>query len=243
MLRIAVCDDEQAYLDKTCAMLEQYAAENKLEYTPEAFSNASVLLDCIEEGLRHDIYLLDIYMPGVSGMSIATELRAIGVQSPVIFLTSSVDHAVEAFGVDATHYMLKPYTRQSFFAAMDKAVRNICDHPEESIVLKVDNEYQNIVVSKILYCEANDKYQRLCLETGEKVLIRMTGSDLYEKLKAFGCFYRCGRAHIINLAQIKKVTPASAILRDGTEIPLPRTAVAGLRTAFFDYFKAGGTIV
>lgn len=243
MLRIAVCDDEQAYLDKTCAMLEQYAAENKLEYTPEAFSNASVLLDCIEEGLRHDIYLLDIYMPGVSGMSIATELRAIGVQSPVIFLTSSVDHAVEAFGVDATHYLLKPYTRQSFFAAMDKAVRNICDHPEESIVLKVDNEYQNIVVSKILYCEANDKYQRLCLETGEKVLIRMTGSDLYEKLKAFGCFYRCGRAHIINLAQIKKVTPASAILRDGTEIPLPRTAVAGLRTAFFDYFKAGGTIV
>lgn len=243
MLRIAVCDDEQAYLDKTCAMLEQYAAENKLEYTPEAFSNASVLLDCIEEGLRHDIYLLDIYMPGVSGMSIATELRAIAVQSPVIFLTSSVDHAVEAFGVDATHYLLKPYTRQNFFAAMDKAVRNICDHPEESIVLKVDNEYQNIVVSKILYCEANDKYQRLCLETGEKVLIRMTGSDLYEKLKAFGCFYRCGRAHIINLAQIKKVTPASAILRDGTEIPLPRTAVAGLRTAFFDYFKAGGTIV
>lgn len=243
MLKIVICDDEQAYIDKTCAMLEQYAAENKLEYTPESFSNPSELLDRIEEGLRHDIYLLDIYMPGVSGMSIATELRSKGVQNPVIFLTSSADHAVEAFGVDATHYLLKPYTRQSFFTAMDKAVRNICDHPEESIVLKVDNEYQNIVVSQILYCEANDKYQRLCLETGDKHLLRMTGSELYEKLKAFGGFYRCGRAHIVNLVQIKKVTPVSAILRDGTEIPLPRTAVAGLRAAFFDHFKAGGAKV
>lgn len=241
MLKIVICDDEQAYLDKTCAMLEQYAAENKLEYTPESFSNPSELLDRIEEGLRHDIYLLDIYMPGVSGMSIATELRAKGVQSPVIFLTSSVDHAVEAFGVDATHYLLKPYTKQNFFAAMDKAVRNISEHPRESVVLKVGSGYEDIAVSRLCYCVAEDKYQRLCLETGEKILIRMTGGELYEKLKSFGCFCRCGRAHIVNLAQIKKVTPVSAILRDGTEIHLPRTAVAGLRTAFFDYFKAGGT--
>lgn len=243
MLKIVLCDDEQKYLDAVGEMLNKYAEIRGIACSAELFNNSSRLFDCIEAGLRYDVYLLDIYMPGVSGMSIATELRSKGVRSPIVFLTSSTDHAVEAFGVDATHYLLKPYTEQSFFDAMDKAVRNISEHPQESIVLKVDSGYENIAVSRLLYCVAEDKYQRLCLETGEKFLIRMTGSELYEKLKASGCFYRCGRAHIVNLAQIKNVTAASAVLRDGTEIPLPRTAVAGLRAAFFDYFKTGGAKV
>ena len=112
MLRIAICDDEQTCLDKTQAMLEQYGADNGLEFAAETFFGSSALLDCVESGERYDIYLLDIYMPGVSGMSVATELRSKGVRSPIIFLTSSTEHAVEAFGVDATHYLLKPYTQQ-----------------------------------------------------------------------------------------------------------------------------------
>ena len=164
VLKIAVCDDEQTYLDKTRAMLEQYAAEHDVEITAEAFMNPSMLLDGIEAGERHDIYLLDIYMPGVSGMSVATELRSKGVRSPIIFLTSSTEHAVEAFGVDATHYLLKPYTQQNFFAAMDKAMQSISSHAEESIVLKIGGEYQNVSVDRILYCESADNYQRLWMK-------------------------------------------------------------------------------
>ena len=237
MLRIAVCDDEQLYLDKTRAMLEQYAAEHDVEITAEAFSNPSTLLDSIEAGARHDIYLLDIYMPGVSGMSVATELRSRGVRSPIIFLTSSTEHAVEAFGVDATHYLLKPYTQQNFFAAMDKAMQSISAHAEESIVLKIGGEYQNVLVNRILYCEAADNYQRLWMKDGGTRLVRMTASELYGTLEGFDCFHRCGRAYILNLNHVTKVTANSAVLKTGTELPLPRSAVAPLRTAFFDHFN------
>ena len=237
MLRIAVCDDEQLYLDKTRAMLKQYAAEHDVEITAEAFMNPSVLLDSIESGERHDIYLLDIYMPGASGMSVATDLRSRGVRSPIIFLTSSTEHAVEAFGVDATHYLLKPYTQPSFFAAMDKAMQSIASHTEESIVLKIGGEYQNVPVAHILYCEAADNYQRLWMKDGGELLVRMTASELYDLLESFGCFHRCGRAYILNLDHVKKVTASSAVLKTGAELPLPRGAVAGLRSAFFDHFN------
>ena len=237
MLRIAVCDDEQLYLDKTRAMLEQYAVAHDIEFAAEAFSNPSALLDSIEAGERHDIYLLDIYMPGVSGMSVATELRSRGVRSPIIFLTSSTEHAVEAFGVDATHYLLKPYTQQNFFTAMDKAMQSISAHAEEGIVLKVGGEYQNVPVSHILYCEAANNYQRLWMKDGSELLVRMTASELYDLLEGFGCFHRCGRAYILNLDHVKKVTASSAVLKNGAELPLPRGAVAGLRSAFFDHFN------
>ena len=237
MLRIAVCDDEQPYLEQVQDMLEQYAAAYHAEITADPFLNSSALLDAMDAGEYHDIYLLDIYMPGVSGMSVATELRSRGVRSPIIFLTSSTEHAVEAFGVDATHYLLKPYTRLNFFAAMDKAMQSISSHAEESIVLKVGGEYQNVPVSHILYCESADNYQRLWLKDGGELLVRMTASELYDLLEDFGCFHRCGRAYIINLDHVKKVTANSAVLKNDMELPLPHSAVAGLRSAFFDHFN------
>ena len=237
MLKIAVCDDEQLYLNKSRAMLDQYAAARDIDITEEAFSNSSALIDSIETGVRHDIDLLDIYMPGISGMSVATELRSRGVRSPIIFLTSSTEHAVEAFGVDATHYLLKPYTQQNFFSAMDKAMQSISSHAEESIVLKIGGEYQNIPVDHILYCESAGNYQRLWIKGGGEPLVRMTASELYETLEGFGGFHRCGRAYILNLDHVTKVTTNSAVLKTGVELPLPRSTVASLRNAFFSHFS------
>ena len=236
MLRIAICDDEQTCLDKTQAMLEQYGADNGLEFAAETFFGSSALLDCVESGERYDIYLLDIYMPGVSGMSVATELRSKGVRSPIIFLTSSTEHAVEAFGVDATHYLLKPYTQQLFFAAMDKAMQSIFSHTEESIVLKIDGAYQNVPVDRIVYCEANNNHQRLRMKDDSELIVRMTASELYKMLESFRCFYRCGRAYIFNFNYIKKIASNTVVLKNGTELSLPRSTVGSLRIAFFDYF-------
>ena len=237
MIKIAVCDDEQVYLDHTCAMLDRYAAAHGMELQTDTFLGSSALLDRIEAGDRHDIYLLDIYMPGSSGMSVATELRSLGIRSPIIFLTSSTEHAVEAFGVNATHYLLKPYTQQNFFSAMDKAMQSISSHAEDSVVLKIGSEYQNVLISDILYCEASGNYQQIWMKQGDPLLIRMTASELYALLEGFGCFHRCGRAFIINLSHIKKVAATAVMLKNGVDIPLPRSAVASLRTAFFNYFN------
>ena len=237
MIRIAICDDEKEFRDAAERMLKLYMEEKAVPYQADVFNVPSELVDMTEKGTIYDIYLLDIYMPGVTGMSIATELRSRNVKSPVIFLTSSTDHALEAFGVDATHYLLKPYTKDNFYMGMEKAMQSITSHKDDSIVLKVDNEYRSISISKILYCEAEDKYQRLYLENGERLLVRITGTELYKQLSEFECFYRCGRAHIINLNHISRVTPDGAVFKNDMQLNLPHTVLAGLRSAFFDYFN------
>ena len=237
VLKIAICDDEKEFRDAAERMLKLYMEEKAVPFQADVFNVPSALVDMTEKGTIYDIYLLDIYMPGVTGMSIATELRSRNVKSPVIFLTSSTDHALEAFGVDATHYLLKPYTKDSFYVGMDKAMQSITSHKGDSIVLKVDNEYRSIPVSQIIYCEAEDKYQRLYLENGEKMLIRISGTELYKLLSEFDSFYHCGRAHIINLNHISRVTPDGAVFKNGMQLSLPHTVLAGLRSAFFDYFN------
>ena len=119
---------------------------------------------------------------------------------------------------------------------MDKAMQNVTTHRNDSIILKVDHEYRNILVSKIYYCEAEDKYQSIYLTSGEKLLVRITGAELYKQLSEFDCFYHCGRAHIVNLNYISKLTQNGVILKNGTSLSLPRAIIPDLRTAFFDYF-------
>ena len=237
VIKIAICDDEKEFRSAAEQMLKLYMADKGVQFGVDTFGVPSELMDATEKGTIYDIYLLDIYMPGITGMSIATELRSRGVKSPIIFLTSSTDHALEAFGVDATHYLLKPYSKDHFYLAMDKAMQSITSHSSDSIVLKVDNEYRSIPVSQIIYCEAEDKYQRLYLASGEKLLVRITGTELYKQLSEFECFYRCGRAHIINLNHISRVTPDDAVLKNDMQLSLPHTVLAGLKKAFFDYFN------
>ena len=237
VLKIAICDDEKEFRDSAERMLKLYMEEKAVLYQADVFNVPSELVDMTEKGTIYDIYLLDIYMPGVSGMSIATELRNRDIKSPIIFLTSSTDHALEAFGVDATHYLLKPYTKDSFYVGMDKAMQSIASHKNDSVILKVDNEYRSIPVSKLIYCEAEDKYQRLYLASGEKLLIRISGTELYKLLSEYDSFYHCGRAHIINLNHISRVTQSGTVFKNGMQLRLPHTVLAGLRSAFFDYFN------
>ena len=237
VLKIAICDDEKEFCDSAERMLKLYMEEKDVPYQADVFNVPSELVDMTEKGTIYDIYLLDIYMPGVTGMSIATELRNRDIKSPIIFLTSSTDHALEAFGVDATHYLLKPYTKDSFYVGMDKAMQSIASHKNDSVILKVDNDYRSIPVSKLIYCEAEDKYQRLYLENGERLLVRISGMELYKLLSEFDSFYHCGRAHIINLNHISRVTKSGAVFKNGMQLSLPHTGKAGLRSAFFDYFN------
>lgn len=237
MIKIAICDDEKAFCDEAAEMLTQYMEDKGAAFKVDSFGVSSELVDAIEEGNIYDIYLLDIYMPGITGMSIATELRNRGVKSPIIFLTSSTDHALEAFGVDATHYLLKPYTKENFDVGMDKAMGSIASHKNDSIILKVDNEYRSLPVSAIYYCEAEDKYQRFYLDNGEKLLVRISGTELYRQLSEFESFYHCGRAHIINLMHISKVTQKGVTFKNGMQLGIPHTVLSGLRSAFFDFFS------
>lgn len=236
MIRICVCDDEMEFRSTAERMLSQYMEAKAIPFEIYAFDGASDLTDDIENGVIYDVYLLDIYMPGMTGMNIATELRSRGVKSPIIFLTSSTDHALEAFGVDATHYLLKPYSPDNFHVAMDKAMASITSHRVDSIVLKVDNEYRSIPVSKIICCEAQDKYQRIYLEKEQNLLIRISGMELYKQLSEYECFHRCGRAHIVNLDYISRTTQDGVIFKNGKKLTLPRTVLASLREAFFNYF-------
>ena len=176
-------------------------------------------------------------MPGLSGMSVAAELRKRDIQSPIIFLTTSKDHALEAFGVGATQYLVKPYQESGFFEALDKVFATLSTQRRKYLFFKIDGEYRNIPANKIIYSETNAHYQQVILDSDETVSVRITSGELFSYLCGYNCFYQCGKAYIVSLPKISRITGNSVVMSNGHEIFVPKSSIPGLRSAYFDYFE------
>lgn len=111
MLSIATIDDNPADLKEIRMCLSYYfqkrAGQTPIDYTITAYTSGPSFLDHFERG-DCDLILLDIYMPRMTGMQVANEIRAIDDEVWIIFLTTSRDHALESYNVFASGYVLKP---------------------------------------------------------------------------------------------------------------------------------------
>lgn len=71
-------------------------------------------------GVNYQLLLLDILMPGFTGIQAAREIRTFDSETKIIFLTSSPEFAVESYGVDAFYYLLKHIREGDLFPVLDR---------------------------------------------------------------------------------------------------------------------------
>ena len=236
MIRIALCDDEQIILDSVSQHIKKYA-EHRSDVALETicFQSANALISALEDSKSFDIFLLDIYIGDIVGTDLARLIRKRGIESPVIFLTTSVEHAPESFEMGTLRYLIKPLDPKKLYEAMDVAIAQFEKQKERLIKLKTESGIERINASHIFYSEAHDHYQYLILTDGRRVKIRMTVADLYNILALNDGFIRVGSAYIINLRKVKTVTNNSVCLYNGYSIPIPRGKNAEIKNAFWAY--------
>ncbi|HWT72626.1 MAG TPA: response regulator, partial [Oxalicibacterium sp.] len=105
--RIFIVDDEAPARARLKTLLSDIAADYPHELVGEA-AQAQQALDGIDE-LVPDVVLLDVQMPGMSGIELAAHLaRREGVAPAIIFVTAYDEYALKAFDVHALDYLLKP---------------------------------------------------------------------------------------------------------------------------------------
>lgn len=240
----ALCDDETTELNKTEKLLNVYEQKHpEVEFIIESFENADELLYRVEEGIyAPDLIFMDIFMPGKEGVSdsmgieAAKKLRDMGSRAKLFFLTTSGEYALEAFDVDASHYLLKPITKERLFDVLDRFLESDKEERKRYILLKVEGRFVKVAVNDIVSCEAQGKTQCLHFADGGECLQRMTMTELYEQLSPFREFVKIGAAFIVNLEYIDSLSAQDICLTGGRKIYLPRGAYKGLRERYFDYY-------
>lgn len=238
MYLIALCDDEREELHKTEQMLGEYLESRpKADFRVECFEHADALLDKIEvAAYLPDLILMDIYMPDKLGIEAARELRRMGNQCRIVFLTTSKEHALDAFEVDAAQYLVKPLGAQKLFLLLDKLLTEIEEERKRYVLLRVDGRVQRVAVDDIIYCEAQGKLQYLHFADGSQCTLRVTMARLVEMLEPYSEFMRVGVAYLVNMEHIECVGRQEIRMDTGKKIYPPRNAYQGVRDRYFAYY-------
>lgn len=236
VIKVAICDDIPKELERISNALDFYAKTHPvLHFEADKYSAAMDILNVVEKEKTYDIALMDICMPGILGTDAAGEMLAKSPDTNVIFLTTSDEYAVAAFAMNATHYLLKPFTQEQFDAAFDRAVQKLeaCNFLPLACV---DGMYR-VRVNEIVSIEAQSHYLLLNLSTGEILRLRMKLSQMFEELQKFPEFIRIGASYIVNLAFVRKISSGIMEMQNGVKIPVPRRSNEEVKKAYMDFCR------
>ncbi|GAB2485235.1 LytTR family DNA-binding domain-containing protein [Promicromonospora xylanilytica] len=127
--RALIVDDEAPARTELRFLLEELG---QVQVVGEAANGEEALL--LLRSLPYDLVLLDIRMPGGSGLEVAAALRDLPHPPQVIFTTAYPDHAVEAFDLDAADYLVKPFDADRLCRAVERALEHAgADDPQTGV--------------------------------------------------------------------------------------------------------------
>ncbi len=238
MYQIAICDDDSKELDKTEDYLKSWQETHQNPALQiNRFENVKELLSLIQRGeYLPNLLFLDIYMPQESGIDAARELRQMGNDCRLVFLTLSKEHALEAFGVNADQYLVKPVEKDVLFSVLDRLFENLEKKQQNYVLLRIDGKNCKISIKDIVFCEAQGKNQRMYLADGTCILLHMTMTEIYKMIAERKEFVKVGVSYIVNLEHINSLNGQKIFLDIGKNIFLPRGAYQPLRKQYFAYY-------
>lgn len=214
MLRTIVCDDERPALE----LMESILRDTEGVQLVGAYQSVRKAIDRINAG-GIDLAFLDIEMPDLNGME-ATDAIRVDPKPLIVFATAHPEYAVEAFGLDAIDYILKPIDPHRVAKAVEKADRLhrlianseadsdlVQDTPEadEPTMLRIKDagRYYFIPREDVIWIEAAGDYS--LLHTGEKeAAVRRAIKVLEDELPG-DQFVRVHRSAIISRAHIREI--------------------------------------
>ncbi|CAH2714841.1 Transcriptional regulatory protein YpdB [Neobacillus rhizosphaerae] len=225
---------------KAIIVEDEIPAREELEYLIEAYSKIEVT-NFFDDGLdvlkflqeqETDAIFLDINIPSLDGMLLASTICKFTKKPYIIFTTAYKEHAVQAFELEAFDYILKPYDEKRIAAMLRKleAVyqrdhaesmiqemklksNQVSPLPEEEISSRVSSRINLKKNDKIIVTDVNDIYYALASEKvtlvyteQEEYTMPMSISEFYSLLPQ-DLFFRCHRSYTVNLTKIREIVP------------------------------------
>jgi two-component system LytT family response regulator len=252
-LRIIVADDEPLARQRLLSLLPK---DVSIDIVGE-YASGTDAVEAIRRD-KPDIVFLDMQMPGCDGLQVVAGLEA-AERPAIVFVTAHDKFAVDAFGVRAVDYVLKPFDRERLEMALERAAEFVAARRAgdlgarvegalagaagaprpERLAVKADGRFVFLKFDEIIWIEAADNYVVIHTSTGERLMPRDTLTAIEARL-GHQHFTRVNRSALVRIDQVKELQPSatgdySILLRNGTRIPLSRA----LRGRFEKFLMEG----
>lgn len=233
-----IVDDEAPARAELRYLLERHGG---VQVVGEAASTREAL--ALASRVEYDVVFLDINMPELTGMDAARELSSWPRRPAVVFVTAHDDHAIQAFGVDAVDYLLKPVSEERLVRCIQRlvAVRGgdgVARRPAPELArvpVTRRGATQLLAHDDILFAEAEGDYCWIATVDGDRLLSSRSMRELEDTLPGT-IFFRIHRSYLVNLrkvAALEAVGPGRAQVRlsdpAGTRLEIARRQTKALK--------------
>lgn len=227
MIRIAVCDDEAEAVQNEEKIVKKSLRENGTAFELSSYTDSRNLLADIEDDrLFFDLLLLDIEMPGCSGMDLPERIRKTLPDVRIIFVTSHTEYAIDAFELSVFRYIPKSSPAKLASAVCDAADLAELEAGQEYIIHSAAH-LEKLPLRRIFCIRRNGKNAVITTDTGT-VKIRKSLQQVHAELQAPEFIYT-DRGCIVNLIHIMKMEGDTVILRSGERLPVSRSHIKQVR--------------
>ncbi len=231
-MRIALCDDDNRIMDILEEKLTKYYQEKNIDFEINRFLGGKELLAYNLNEI--DLLFLDMEMPGMNGVEVATEIRKENRNLTIIFVTAFEKFVFESFKVNAFRYLLKPLDDEKLREALD-SLNTKSNKKDDCLCFQFQNENFCVNYDDIIFIEImRDKIWIHC--HGKTYRWRGTLKQITEKLIKKG-FFQVHRSYLVNMSKIKSYTSNTVVLEDNCNVPISKYRLDAFKEEYIKHWS------
>lgn len=235
MLHIAICDDDKAAVESHRNIMENYLKDyGSIGKIETYITSDNLLYDITEDNLFFDLILLDIEMPGSTGMEIAEKIKPYLPNVKIIFITSHIEYAIDAFELSIFRYVPKNDIDKRLPAAIQDAIKLIELEDGKTYTIQTNSRLEKIPYREIYYIERDGKNASITAAGGISK-VRKSLQRIFSELGADE-FIFTDRGCIVNMIHIMQIKDGMAILKNGEALPISRSHLQEVKEQINHYW-------
>lgn len=230
-MRIAVCDDEMAFVESVKRHLMFYSQEHNIEFDIHIFTKSNDLLNSKE---KFNIAILDVEIPGCDGIEIGKRLRERNKHIVLMYITAHKKYLDAALNLNAARFFEKPIDSQRFYKGLTDAIERI-DNSTIQFYLKDGKITERINAQDIIYVETEKRKSRIV--TINKEYHSNHHINFWKESLSSTVFISPHKSFIVNFNYITRYERDRIILDDKYEIPIARNKQAFFYKKFLNFME------
>lgn len=230
-MKIAICDDEQIYIDNIAEHLDIFSAENNIDFEKSIFTSSA---DILASDIRFDIAVLDVEMDNINGIKLGSELRKRNPHIILIYVTAYRKYLDDALNLNAVRFFEKPLDPQRFYRGLRDAVKRI-DNTSISFYLKDQELTERISAQDIIFVEIEKRKTKVV--TRDKEYHSDYHISFWQDKLTSTIFISPHKSYIINFNYVTAYERNYVILDERYKVNIARNKQADFYRKFMQYVE------
>lgn len=238
MLRAAFCDDDAVMRAHMRAAAEKAFSACGVTLCAEEFAGPEPLLAAMARE-EFPLLFLDIDMPGMDGIRLGGQLRALGSGADIVYVSNLDERVYEVFSVHPWSFVRKSRFDEEIGGVAADYVRARENRTPRIVVHDAQGAPRAVAPEELVYIESAGKLQKLFFQSGEPLSARCALRELEEQLAGAG-FIRIHKGFLVNYRFIRRIRSRGLELDDGRSLPVGRDRLESVRERYLTLMKWKG---